>query len=242
MSKADPSASILIKKYSNRRLYSTEESRYITLNELAELIRAGREVEVVHARSGEELTQSTLAQLVIGDPRVIEHLPVEVLTQMIRLPESSLTVFIEHGLSAALGRFLQLLQQGLPPAQAAVALAQQLMTPTYVPPPPVWGGGRPQPVGGMPVESSPGYPAANWSPPAGGPAPGMFMPAQGYPMPSPQGFPAAAMSSPGVSSVMHPGHPPGVPAPSPQGDALEALRMEIEALKAVVGKPRDDDA
>jgi polyhydroxyalkanoate synthesis regulator protein len=43
---------MLVKKYTNRRLYDTEESRYITLDELAEKIRAGRDATVVDARTG----------------------------------------------------------------------------------------------------------------------------------------------------------------------------------------------
>ena len=46
-----------IKKYPNRRLYDTERSRYITLEELSRLVRAGRRVEVVGAKDGEDLTR-----------------------------------------------------------------------------------------------------------------------------------------------------------------------------------------
>jgi polyhydroxyalkanoate synthesis repressor PhaR len=60
----DP-AVVLIRRYPNRRLYDTHASRYVTLEDLAALIDAGREVRVVDARSGEEVTQSLLLQLVV---------------------------------------------------------------------------------------------------------------------------------------------------------------------------------
>ena len=54
---------MLIKKYGNRRLYDTDASRYITLEELTEKIRVGAEVRVVDAKSGRDLTQPTLTQI-----------------------------------------------------------------------------------------------------------------------------------------------------------------------------------
>src|SRR5262245_46762004 len=58
-------ARMLVKKYTNRRLYDTEESRYITLEELAEKIRAGDDASVIDARTGEDLTQATLTQIIM---------------------------------------------------------------------------------------------------------------------------------------------------------------------------------
>jgi polyhydroxyalkanoate synthesis repressor PhaR len=56
---------MLVKKYGNRRLYDTEESRYITLEELAGKLRSGRDVRVVDAKNGQDLTQVTLTQIII---------------------------------------------------------------------------------------------------------------------------------------------------------------------------------
>ncbi len=56
----------LIKKYSNRRLYDTETSGYITLDELAEIIRGGSDVRVVGAKSGEDLTRWELLFVACG--------------------------------------------------------------------------------------------------------------------------------------------------------------------------------
>ena len=55
-----------IKRYPNRKLYDTGESRYITLDEIGEYLREGGEVRVVDSRSGEDITSLTLAQVLLG--------------------------------------------------------------------------------------------------------------------------------------------------------------------------------
>jgi len=54
-----------IKKYSNRRLYDTVRSRYVNLEELAAIIRAGDEVQIVDAKTGDDLTRGVLLQVVM---------------------------------------------------------------------------------------------------------------------------------------------------------------------------------
>lgn len=83
-----------IKKYSNRRLYDTELSGYITLDELAQTIRSGVDVEVVDAKSGEDLTQATLAQIVV-ETGAARLLPSPLLTQMIRMGDDALAEFMQ---------------------------------------------------------------------------------------------------------------------------------------------------
>jgi polyhydroxyalkanoate synthesis repressor PhaR len=97
---------LIVKKYSNRRLYDTETSGYITLEELAEKIRLGAEVRVLDAKSGEDLTQSTLAQIILDSRRAARLLPVELLTQLIRMGDESLAEFLGKYLSWALEMYL----------------------------------------------------------------------------------------------------------------------------------------
>jgi polyhydroxyalkanoate synthesis repressor PhaR len=59
----------VVKRYSNRKLYDTQESRYVTLEEIEELIRAGKEIAVVDAGSGEDLTAVTLTQIILENER-----------------------------------------------------------------------------------------------------------------------------------------------------------------------------
>ena len=59
----------LIKKYANRKLYDTRTSRYITLDEIAELVRDGHEIQVVDRDNGSDLTQITLSQIVLSEEK-----------------------------------------------------------------------------------------------------------------------------------------------------------------------------
>jgi polyhydroxyalkanoate synthesis repressor PhaR len=86
MAKADR---IVIKKYSNRRLYDTERSLYINLEEVAVLLKAGRDVEVQDAKTGQDLTRTILLQLVLErEKNNIDTLPVELLKELIVIQDT----------------------------------------------------------------------------------------------------------------------------------------------------------
>jgi len=95
----------VVKKYSNRRLYDTDESRYITLEELTEKIRSGTDVRVVDAKSGDDLTQATLTQVILEGPAA-RLLPVPLLTQLIRMQNDALGEFFGKYMTAALEMYL----------------------------------------------------------------------------------------------------------------------------------------
>lgn len=97
----------LIKKYSNRRLYDTGESRYITLEELSAKIQAGEDVRVVDAKTNEDLTQATLTQVIIEGRGAGKLLPVPLLAQLIRLGDDSLAEFFGRWVTGALEVYLQ---------------------------------------------------------------------------------------------------------------------------------------
>jgi polyhydroxyalkanoate synthesis repressor PhaR len=97
---------VVIKKYGNRRLYDTGESRYITLEELAAKIRAGSDVRVVDAQTADDLTQVTLTQIVLETGNAAKFLPVQLLTQMIRLSDDSLAEFFSRYVTGALDLYL----------------------------------------------------------------------------------------------------------------------------------------
>ncbi len=59
----------VIKRYANRKLYDTEESRYVTLHEVAELVRARQDVRIVDNRTKEDLTNVTLAQIIYEEEK-----------------------------------------------------------------------------------------------------------------------------------------------------------------------------
>ena len=76
---------LLIKRYASRRLYNTETSDYVTLEDIAGFIRDGREVQIVDLKSGDDLTRQYLLQIVAEhESRGENVLPLEVLTDLVR--------------------------------------------------------------------------------------------------------------------------------------------------------------
>ncbi len=84
-----------IKRYGNRKLYDVQQRRYVTLQDLGEMIRAGSEISVVDARSGEDLTAVTLAQIIVEIER----------EGRTALPAAFLHGLIKHG--EAWGEFIR---------------------------------------------------------------------------------------------------------------------------------------
>lgn len=76
---------LLIKRYASRRLYNTETSDYVTLEDIAGFIRAGREVQIVDLKSGDDLTRQYLLQIIAEhESRGENILPVDVLNDLVR--------------------------------------------------------------------------------------------------------------------------------------------------------------
>ena len=98
---------MLVKKYGNRRLYDTEKSRYVRLDEIADSIRDGADVQVVDAKSGTDLTAPTLAQIIFEDRNAARLLPVPLLVQLIRMGDGPLAEFLGRYVSWALEMYLQ---------------------------------------------------------------------------------------------------------------------------------------
>lgn len=103
-----PADTLVIKKYANRRLYNTETSTYITLHDLAALIREGRNVEVVDAKSGEDLTRPTLAQIILEeDAKGAALLPTGFLKTIIGFYDNSMQTLLPHYLDMVMDTFKQ---------------------------------------------------------------------------------------------------------------------------------------
>ncbi len=93
---------MLVKKYGNRRLYDTVDSRYITLEELTEKIRGGADARIIDAKTGEDLTQATLTQVILESRGAAKLLPVPLLYQLIRLGNDALAEFFQRYVAWAL--------------------------------------------------------------------------------------------------------------------------------------------
>ncbi len=105
--RADGAAPTLIKRYANRRLYDTGRSAYITLDDLAGDIAAGRRVQVMDAKSGADLTRRTLVQVLLTDAQVekLDFLPEEFLRTLIQLEDRSLMRLFAHYTRMTLSSF-----------------------------------------------------------------------------------------------------------------------------------------
>ena len=98
---------IMIKKYSNRRLYDTEKSRYVTLAHVAEIIKEGRQVEVIDAKTMEDVTAFILTQIILEmakNKNVL--LPVPLLHLIIQYGENVLQEFFEKYLQQTIENYL----------------------------------------------------------------------------------------------------------------------------------------
>ena len=105
---SDTAGQRLIKKYPNRRLYDTEQSRYITLDELSSLVRDGAFVRVVDAREGTDLTRQVLTQVILEQQDRLDVLPVELLHLVIRVTGTSYA----GGLASVLKRTFEPFSKG----------------------------------------------------------------------------------------------------------------------------------
>ena len=93
---------LLIKRYASRRLYNTETSDYVTLDDIAAFIREGREVQIVDLKSGDDLTRQYLLQIIAEhESRGESVLPVDVLTDLVRSYTSQAASVVPEFLQAS---------------------------------------------------------------------------------------------------------------------------------------------
>ncbi|THD84616.1 polyhydroxyalkanoate synthesis repressor PhaR [Aliigemmobacter aestuarii] len=99
---ADTDKPLLIKRYASRRLYNTETSDYVTLEDIAGFIRAGREVQIVDLKSGDDLTRQYLLQIVAEHEAKGENvLPINLLTDLVRSYTSGMQSMVPQFLQSS---------------------------------------------------------------------------------------------------------------------------------------------
>ena len=115
---------VVIKKYGNRRLYDTTGSRYVNLEDIAALIREGKEVKVVDARNGQDLTRVTLTQIITEDAKEKPTgLPLELLRQLIVASDEVRQEFVMWYLKSAFDAYQRVqdaVQNRLTDVQSAI--------------------------------------------------------------------------------------------------------------------------
>lgn len=198
----------IIKKYGNRRLYDTGDSRYITLDELASKIQGGTDVRVVDAKTGKDLTQGTLTQIIVEGRAVAELLPVPLLLQLIRLGDDSLAEFFGRWVTGALEMYLQA-------RRGAQAIAPY------------------NPMANLPFAASDALARLWMSSPFGGWGPGQRAPT---PPPMPSGMYDA--ESPPYEADEHDDDDDQDAADDQRADDVAELRRELEELKKAMKAPQ----
>jgi polyhydroxyalkanoate synthesis repressor PhaR len=209
---------LVVKKYPNRRLYDTAQSRYITLEDLADRIKAGADVLVQDVQSGADLTQATLTQIILESRGGARLLPVPLLVRLIRLGDEALAEFLGRYVSWALELYVQA-RQG---ARAMMPL---------------------NPLATAPFAATDALArlvlgASQWANPngAGGAAGAPGAPAAAVPMPMPE-VPPSVSPAPPPMDLDPSGFPPPPPPPVHDvADDVARLRREIEDLKRSMTK------
>jgi polyhydroxyalkanoate synthesis repressor PhaR len=96
MSENTVSGPRVIKRYSNRKLYDTQESRYVTLEEISALVKSGQEVSIVDNRTGDDLTEVTLAQILYEEQKKhTTRMPLGALQEILRTSGAAISEFIQ---------------------------------------------------------------------------------------------------------------------------------------------------
>ncbi len=108
MADNDTTEAITIKKYANRRLYNTATSKYVTLDDLAEMVKSGVDFVVVDAKSGDDITRSVLTQIIFEEESKGQNLlPINFLRQLIGFYGDSLQSVIPNYLEYSMNAFTQ---------------------------------------------------------------------------------------------------------------------------------------
>jgi polyhydroxyalkanoate synthesis repressor PhaR len=105
-SQAKQALPVVVKKYANRRLYNTESSSYITLENLADMVRAGRDFVVFDAKSGDDITRGVLTQIIVEEEsKGRALLPTGFLRQLIGIYGDSMQGLVPRYLESAMTAF-----------------------------------------------------------------------------------------------------------------------------------------
>lgn len=126
-----PISTVVIKKYGNRRLYDSASSRYVNLDDIAALIREGKDVKVIDAKTGRDLTRVTLTQIITEDAKdKPTGLPLELLRQLIIASDEVRQEFVMWYLKSAFDTYQKVqdaVQNRLTDVQSAVLSPMETM-------------------------------------------------------------------------------------------------------------------
>jgi polyhydroxyalkanoate synthesis repressor PhaR len=125
------SATVVIKKYGNRRLYDSSTSKYVNLDDIAGFVREGKDVQIVDAKTGQDLTRVTLTQIITEDAKdKPTGLPLELLRQLIVASDEVRQEFVMWYLKSAFDTYQKVqdaVQSRLGEVQSAILSPVDMM-------------------------------------------------------------------------------------------------------------------
>jgi len=215
----------ILRKYPNRRIYDATRNTHVTLSEIADRVKAGERIRILDHKTGEDLTQVTMGQVLVETLKSRpDYLPLDLVTLMIRAQDNVVRDFLYNGLPQAFQGYLEHQRR----------LMSGMMMQNWLP------GGFPNMnpfagfFGGMPNQPQP---APQPAPPQTTPTP-----ATPYPQPGQPSFGSAPQGFPGQAPAPQPPQPAPASDDHQLRDELNRLKQEIEALKhppkAVKGRTR----
>ncbi len=120
----------IIKRYSNRKLYDTKDSRYVTLLQIAEMVRGGEEVQIIDNNTKDDLTEVTLAQIIYEEQKAHSRsVPLQTLKELIHARTEKVLADLREG---PIGRLLPGVKPADEKADVAAAPAAKEVKPTLV--------------------------------------------------------------------------------------------------------------
>src|SRR3990172_7572407 len=122
---ATPREHKIIKRYTNRKLYDTVESRYVTLDEIAEMVKAGTEVRIIDNRTKEDLTSVTLAQIIFEEEKKTSKMSLRTLKDLIRHGGERAAQIVEDTQAELRGRVEAVRQAAEQRVQTLIKTGQQ---------------------------------------------------------------------------------------------------------------------
>ncbi len=115
----------IIKRYTNRKLYDTVESRYVTLDEIAQMVKAGGEVRIIDNRTKEDLTSVTLAQIIFEEEKKTSKMSLRTLKDLIRHGGERAAQIVEDTQAELRGRVEAVRQAAEQKVQTLISKGQQ---------------------------------------------------------------------------------------------------------------------
>jgi polyhydroxyalkanoate synthesis repressor PhaR len=106
--KKQESDELIIKRYTNRRLYNTKTKQYVSYSDLAKIVRDGVDIKVIDSKTKEDVTKAVLIQVILEEEKKDKTvLPTDFLFQVLRSRDDSLQDFFKHHLTASFQAYLK---------------------------------------------------------------------------------------------------------------------------------------